>query len=102
MENNEKNITVSIAETENTTNSDMSSPIVKMIVVLTVICTVIAGLLSVVNYITKDVISENNAKAVREAIFEVFREGDRVEPYATDNGDEIYLVFKNNKIIGYR
>ena len=54
---------------------DDSAPIVKMVVVLTVICAVIAGLLSAVNAVTKDVIAANAEKAVQDAIFTVFPDG---------------------------
>ena len=101
-ENTEKIIAESEPVEENPVKKDDdAAPIVKMVVVLTVICTVIAGLLSIVNAVTKDVIAANAEKAVQEAIFTVFPDGDDTRVYTAEDGSEVYIVLKNNDIIGY-
>ncbi|MBQ4354540.1 MAG: FMN-binding protein, partial [Clostridia bacterium] len=75
--------------------------LLRLVVVLTCICAVIAGLLAAVNAVTKDVILENAVKAQQEAILAVFPAGNRVEEYRTADEQTVYIVLKDNEILGY-
>lgn len=73
---------------------------VRMIVILAAICTGIALLLSVVNMLTEDVIAENSVKAQNEAVLSIFPDGDAVQEYTNEDGENIFVVLKNGEIIG--
>ena len=75
--------------------------LVKIVVVLTCICLGIALLLAVVNDITKDRIAENEILEKQNAILAVFPEGDTTAEYTTEEGETVYIVTKEGKIIGY-
>lgn len=75
--------------------------LVRLVVVLTCICTVIALLLSVVNAVTEDVIIENQEREKQEAILAVFPAGDTVKEYTTADGEIVYIILRDNEIIGY-
>ncbi len=82
---------------------DESSPayLAKLVIVLTAICMSIALLLAVVNNATKDIISANAEREKSEAVLAVFPEGTAVEAYETAAGDEVYIILKDNEIVGY-
>lgn len=73
----------------------------KMVVVLTVICMSIALLLSVVNHMTKDVIAANVENTKNEAVLAVFPDGTDVKTVQTADGEEIYIILRDEKILGY-
>lgn len=89
------------AEAEKAVDTLSAPYLVRLVVVLTCICTVIALLLAVVNSVTKDVILANQEKEKQEAILAVFPAGDTVKEYTTADGEVVYIVLKNNEIIGY-
>jgi hypothetical protein len=74
--------------------------LVKMVAVLTVISMSIALLLSVVNAMTKDVIAANVENQKNQAVLAVFPEGTDVKPFMTADGEEVYIVLKDNEILG--
>lgn len=87
-------------KTEKMEDESSGAYLAKMVVVLTVICMSIALLLSVVNHMTKDVIAANEENAKSEAVLAVFPEGTDVQTFQTADGEEIYIVLKDGKILG--
>lgn len=74
---------------------------VRLVVVLTAICVAVAGLLAVVNHVTKDTIAENDRKAREAAVLTVFPEGDSCKEYTTADGTTLYFAAQGENLIGY-
>ena len=87
-------------------SSDVKT-IVTITVKLFVICVVTAGLLAVVNALTKDKIAENIAKTKEESIAKMFEGEFEIQPYSSSEDfeemgiTEVNYVHQNNEHIGY-
>ncbi len=74
---------------------------VRLVVVLTAISAAVAGMLAVVNHVTKDTIAENDRKAREAAVLTVFPEGDSCKEYTTADGTTLYFAANGENLIGY-
>ena len=75
--------------------------LIKLIVILTCICASVALLLSTVNYITKDVISDNKAQNTANAVKALFPDSDSVIPYEYEEGKTLYVTEADGMALGY-
>ena len=73
----------------------------RLVMILTAICVVVALLLGVVNAVTKEKIADNAARAKEIAILSIFKDGNRAELYDIIDGKEVYLVYRNEGLVGY-
>ena len=73
----------------------------KLVIILTAICVVVALLLGVVNAVTSEKIADNASKAKEIAILAIFKDGNRAELYDTVDGKEVYLVYRDEGLVGY-
>ncbi len=78
-----------------------SRHMIRLVVVLTAICAAVAGMLAVVNHVTKDTIAENARKAKEAAVLTVFPEGDSCREYVTSDGTTVYFAADGEYVIGY-
>lgn len=75
--------------------------LIKLIVILTCICAAVALLLSTVNCITKDVISDNKAQNTANAVKALFPDSDSVIPYEYEEGKTLYAAEADGVPLGY-
>ncbi len=73
----------------------------RLVIILTAICVIVALLLGVVNAVTAEKIANNAAKAKEIAILAIFKDGNRAELYDTVDDKEIYLVYRDEGLVGY-
>ncbi len=105
----ESNKSVQTQERRKTGELDISTPVdnismpylTKLVIVLTVISAIIAGMLAIVNDLTKDTIAENDRKARESAVLAVFPEGDNCREYIVADGSTVYFAAEGDSLVGY-
>ena len=76
--------------------------LLRLIGTLTAICVTVAILLGAINAVTSQKINDNITKSKKESVLSIFEKGKDCELYKTlENGSEIYLVYRENGIVGY-
>ena len=74
----------------------------RIVICLTVICVVVAGVLGIVDHLTKEKIKENENAEKQEAISSIFGEGIEAKKVSEEGADnELYLILKDGKAFGY-
>ena len=69
---------------------------------LLAVCVAFAALLVLADRVTRDRIAENERDSKKEAVLSIFEKGKDCELYKTlEDGTEVYLVYRDNGVIGY-
>ena len=84
-----------------TVDESSKSYLVRTVAVLTGICAGVALLLAVIHGATQSVIAQNIEREKNEAILAVFPEGNDIREYTAGNGETVYVVLRDNVIVGY-
>ncbi len=89
-------------KTEKKAKNSRAGRALRVSAALLAVCVAFAALLALANYVTRDRIAENERDAKKEAVLSIFEKGKDCELYKTlEDGTEVYLVYRDNGVIGY-